>query len=459
MKVVVLNGSPKGELSVTLQYVRYLQKKFPQHEFTIFPIARQIHKLERDVPAFGQIMDEVRRADAVIWAFPLYTLLVCGQYKRFIELIQERNEAAAFAGKYTASLSTSVHFFDHTAHNYIHAICDDLQMKYLGAYSAEMYDLMRNKERLRLLAFAESFFDAVSRQIPVAKVFPPLSFSDFHYSPGTSTAGVDTGNKRILILTDEKKEQSNLWNMIQSFKGNFRQNVDVVCLSDIDIKGGCLGCCRCGLNNVCSYQGKDGFIDFYNTQVKKADIVVFAGTICDRYLSSRWKTYFDRSFFNTHMPSLKGKQIAFVIAGPLGQIPNLRQILIAYGEFQEANLAGIVTDEAGNSTEIDLLLKELAGSLVRPTAEGYTRPMTFLGVGGRKIFRDEVWGKLRFVFQADHRYYKAHGLYDFPQKNFKMRRMNLMMTMLTKIPPFRKKFLKTINEEMLKPLQSVVDKK
>jgi multimeric flavodoxin WrbA len=459
MKVVVFNGSPKGELSVTLQYVRYIQKKFPQHEFTIFPIARQINKLERDVQAFGQIMDEVRRADAVIWAFPLYTLLVCGQYKRFIELIRERDEAAAFAGKYTASLSTSVHFFDHTAHNYIHAICDDLQMKYLGAYSAEMYDLMRNKERLRLLTFAESFFDAVSRQIPVAQVFPPLHFSDFHYQPGASTAGVDTGNKRILILTDEIKEQSNLWNMIQSFKGNFRQNVAVLCLSDIDIKGGCLGCCRCGLNNVCSYQGKDGFIDFYNTQVKKADIVVFAGTICDRYLSSRWKTYFDRSFFNTHMPSLKGKQIAFVIAGPLGQIPNLRQILVAYGEFQEANLAGIVTDETGNSAEIDLLLKELAGSLVRPTVEGYTRPMTFLGVGGRKIFRDEIWGKLRFVFQADHRYYKAHGLYDFPQKNFRMRRMNMMMTTLTKIPPFRKKFLKTINEEMLKPLQSVVDKK
>lgn len=459
MKVVVFNGSPKGELSVTLQYVRYLQKKFPQHEFTIYPIAQQINKLERDAQAFGQIMDEVRHTDAVIWAFPLYFLLVCSQYKRFIELIREKNEASAFAGKYAASLSTSIHFFDHTAHNYIHAICDDLQMKYLGAYSAEMYDLMRGKERRRLLGFAESFFDSVSRQIPVARVYPPLSFSDFHYQPGTSTASVDTGNKQLLILTDEKKESGNLWPMVQSFKGNFRQNVDVVCLSDIDIKGGCLGCCRCGLNNICTYEGKDGFIDFYNTRVKKADVVVFAGAIHDRYLSSRWKTYFDRSFFNTHTPTLKGKQIAFLIAGPLGQIPNLRQILVAYGEFQEANLVGIVTDEAGDSREIDQLLKELAVSLVRPAVEGYTRPMTFLGVGGRKIFRDEVWGKLRFVFQSDHRYYKAHGLYDFPYKNFKMRRMNLLMTMLTKIPPFRKKFIKVLKEQMVKPLQGVVENK
>jgi hypothetical protein len=29
MKIVVLNGSPKGEDSITLQYVAYIQKHFP----------------------------------------------------------------------------------------------------------------------------------------------------------------------------------------------------------------------------------------------------------------------------------------------------------------------------------------------------------------------------------------------------------------------------------------------
>ena len=66
---------------------------------------------------------------------------------------------------------------------------------------------------------------------------------------------------------------------------------------------------------------------------------------------------------------------------------------------------------------------------------------------------------LRFVFQADHRYYKSHGLYDFPQKNYKTRRLNLLMTILTKIPPFRKKFLKIIKDEMVNPLRHVVDHK
>jgi hypothetical protein len=55
---------------------------------------------------------------------------VHGNYKRFIELITERGVQDAFAGKYTATLSTSIHFYDHTAHNYMHAVCDDLNMKY-----------------------------------------------------------------------------------------------------------------------------------------------------------------------------------------------------------------------------------------------------------------------------------------------------------------------------------------
>ncbi|PKN19078.1 MAG: hypothetical protein CVU71_09875 [Deltaproteobacteria bacterium HGW-Deltaproteobacteria-6] len=459
MKIVVLNGSPKGELSVTLQYVRFAARKFPDHAFEIFHVAQTIGKLEKDEKALGDILEAVKKADAVLWSFPLYFLLVCSQYKRFIELIFEKKQEAAFAGKYTASLSTSVHFFDHTAHNYIHSICDDLGMKYLGAYSPAMYDLMKRAERTRWLGFMGLFLDAVSRLAPAARVYPPLAAQKFVYKPGPAKGLADATGKKILIMKDGRKPSGNIDAMVEALAANFRSPVEVVNLMDIDIKGGCLGCCKCGLDNVCEYDGKDGYKDFYNEKVKKADMVVFAGAIFDRYLSSRWKTYFDRSFFNTHMPTLTGKQIAFLISGPLGQIPNLRQILNTYGEFQEANLASIITDESGDSGEIDALLTELAVSLVRPAAQHYAPPMTFLGVGGRKIFRDEVYGMLRFVFQADHRYYKTHGLYDFPQKNYKARRMNAFMMLMTKIPSVKKKFLKVLKVQMVKPVKFIAENK
>jgi multimeric flavodoxin WrbA len=90
MKIVVLNGSPKGNMSVTLQYALFIGKKFPQHELKIFNIALELRKIEREEKAFQEIIEAVKSADGVLWAFPLYFLLVHSHYKRFIELIWEK---------------------------------------------------------------------------------------------------------------------------------------------------------------------------------------------------------------------------------------------------------------------------------------------------------------------------------------------------------------------------------
>jgi multimeric flavodoxin WrbA len=98
MKIVVLNGSPKGPVSVTMQYVAYIAKRHPEHELKVFHVAQKIHGLEKDPERFEAIIEEIRGSDGVLWAFPLYILLVSSQYKRFIELIGERGASGAFAG-------------------------------------------------------------------------------------------------------------------------------------------------------------------------------------------------------------------------------------------------------------------------------------------------------------------------------------------------------------------------
>ncbi len=118
-----------------------------------------------------------------------------------------------------------------------------------------------------------------------------------------------------------------------------------------------------------------------------------------------------------------------------------------------------MTDEGGDSLRLDELLGDLAGCRVDLAGQRYVQPIDFLGVGGMKIFQDEGWGRLRFVFPSDHRYYKRHGYYDFPQKDFKTRRMNFFMMLMTRIPAFKKKFLKMIEKEMVKPLKNVVENK
>ena len=159
-----------------------------------------------------------------------------------------------------------------------------------------------------------------------------------------------------------------------------------------------------------------------------------------------------------HAPKYTGKQMGFIISGPLSQIPNLRQILEAYAEGEGASPVDFVTDEPEDSAESDALLQSLAERLIRFASEGYMKSSTFLGVGGINIFRDDIWGRLRPTFQADHRRYRKYGVYDFPQNDYKTRIIGGIFVLLTRIPAFRKEYARRTKSEMVKPLQKIVEK-
>ena len=445
MKILVLNGSPKGEYSITLQYVAYIEKHFPQHEYSIIHVSQRIKKIERDHKAFQEIIDQVRSVDGVLWSFGLWVLCVPAQYMRFIELVFERGVEDAFKGKYTAVITTSIHFYDHTAHNYMRAICEDLGMRYADAISLDIIDMMSKERRQDTKVFAKSFFKAIRERAATSTLFKPLTFSDFRYQPTEPETRIEAKGKKVLVLTDVNGSNTNLGKMIDRFRQSFADEIDVIDLNDIDMRGACLGCMRCGYDYTCVH--KDGFADFYNQRVRTADIIVFAGTLQGRYLSSTWKTFYDRAFFWNHTPSLAGKQLGYLISGPLRQNANLIQILEASSTArQHANHVDIITDECENSAEIDALLGSFAERLVSFAERGYVRPQNFLGVGGHKVFRDDIWGRLRPIWQADHRYFRKHGLYDFPQRDYKIRVLTPILMLLTRVPGVRKKYYANIGK-------------
>jgi multimeric flavodoxin WrbA len=454
MKIVVLGGSPKGEKGLTHLYVRFLRARFPQHHWTLLEISAPGTELESDETLFTEIVDTVRSADGVLWAFPVYFYLVPARYKRFIELIFERGVEDAFRDRYSAALTTSIHFFDHTAHNYLHAVCDDLEMRYCGFHSASMDDILRGKERDRLLDFGKYFLSAMERQIPTTRTYPPLSERVFRYRPSRADHRVDTKGKRLVVVTDVEDEKSNLAGMIRRFREAFSAETEVVNLRTLNIAGGCVGCVQCGYDNICVY--RDEFREMFTGKLQTADIIVFAGSIRDRYLSSRWKLFFDRSFFNNHVPAFAGKQFGFIISGPFAQLANLRQILQAYSEIQLANPAGFVTDEFGDSPEVDAMLQNLAAEVIRLAEAGFVRTPTYLSIGGKKLFRDVVWGQFRHIFPADHRFYKRHGVYDFPQKNYGMRVMNGILYPFTRSREMRMKTIAKLQELRKKQILAII---
>ncbi len=128
MKILILNGSPKGEFSITLQYMNFIERKYDKHDFQIIHVSQKIKKIEKDEGYFNDIIQEINQSDAVIWSFGLWVLAVPAQYMRFIELISERKVEYVYSDKYAAAISTSIRFYDHTGHNYIRRVCEDMGM-------------------------------------------------------------------------------------------------------------------------------------------------------------------------------------------------------------------------------------------------------------------------------------------------------------------------------------------
>lgn len=460
MKTAVLNGSPKGETSITMQYIKYVEKSFPEDDFTYIHAAQRCASFEKNSQMFENVMEQIEKSDLVIWAFPLYFLLVHSQYKRFIELIFERERSDVFKDKPAVSLSTSINFFDHTAHNYIRDVCTDFGMRYIDSFPAEMRYLMKEENRPHLLFFYER-----CRTRALVNVS-----ADEQRSPGVTDNEKPAGSgweiekaedrrsrrsPRVSIVTDADEGDSSLIEMIRQieafFPGTRQMN-----LKNIKM-GPCLGCCECGFDNICAYEGKDDYIEAHRQKVMRADIIVFALSIRDRYFSSYWQRYLERSFYKTHQPSIAGKQVAFLVSGPLSENYNIREIINGYTETNGAHLVGIVTDEPNVGYRGENGLTVLAAELLYCFQNATSKPVSFLGTAGMRIFRDEVFSGLRVVFQEDHKYYRRHGVYDFPTRRVFRRIGIALLSLFLKLSPVRKQFISRMKEGMVQPYRKIIE--
>ena len=453
MKICVLNGSPKGRDSVTMQYVRFLELAFPAHTFVIEDVGQRIGSLEAKEDAFRKVIASIESADAILFATPVYYMLVPAQFKRFIELLFSHNARSSFFWKYAASITTSIHFFDHTANEYLHAVAEDLGMHWTGSFMAKMDDLLSEKHQENLVLFGQDFLDTAKTHPAIRRTYPPVSSNLPEYRSAGIPMPLATQGKQVLILSDAA-HGSNLEKMTMRLASCFGKSASIVPIDEAKMKGGCLGCCRCAFDNTCVYT--DGFSEFWKETVLPADIIILAGTVKDRYLSAAFKQVFDRSFFMGHIPSFAGKQVAFLIEGPVAQCSTLQEIMRAYVSGQGANLAGVVSDEVGISMAVDEQIDALAARCLRLSLSGYVAPGGFPAVAGHKIFRDDIWGEMRAIFRADHAYYRKHGLYDFPQNDLRQRISTTLFSLFLSIPAVREVAKKEMKQRMLQPFEKVL---
>ncbi len=443
MNILVLNGSPKGEYSVTLQTVRYLEKLYPRHQFEVLHVGQRIKALERD---FSQVKPMVERADLLLFSYPVYTFIAPCQLHRFIELLKE--SGIAVEGKFATQLTTSKHFYDVTAHRYIQDNCQDMKMKYIRGLSADMDDLLSEKGQQE----ARKFFKFVcwSMKNNAFETLPAEPEKDAHLpvSIPKNQGRVKKGD--VVIVTDYKDEDVQLRRMIARFRAVLPLRTRVVNLRQYPFKGGCLGCFNCAVSGKCIY--KDDFDSFLREQIQTAQAIVYAFTIKDHSMGALFKMYDDRQFCNGHRTVNMGMPMGYLVSGNYSEEMNLQMIIEGRAQVGSNFLAGVATDEKDPDGEIDRMAKSLCFAL----KNRYNPPQNFYGIGGMKIFRDLIW-LMQGMMKADHKFYKAHGQYDFPQKKFGQMLMMYLVGGLLASPKLKKKMGNMMNEGMLMPYKKVLE--
>ncbi|MBO4768606.1 MAG: NAD(P)H-dependent oxidoreductase [Bacteroidales bacterium] len=427
MNILVINGSPKGDNSITLHTCLYLAKRFPELEFSFLHAGQKIKALEKD---FSPALELLRKADLLLFCYPVYTFLVPYQLHRFIELMKASGED--FSGKAATQVTTSKHFYDVTAHRFIKDNCADMGLRYFDGLSADMEDLLNEKGRSQ----AEAWMKYLLWQMNGGADAKPA-------------AAEKKEGLRPVVVADLQPGDTRLKEMIDRFIESLPYRCDFINIAEFPFMGGCLSCFSCASDGKCIY--KDGFDDFLRNKIHTHDAIIYAFRIQDHSMGSTFKLYDDRQFCNGHRTVTMGTPFGYLVEGEYSKEENLRLLLEARAQVGGTFLAGVASDEADWEIEVD----RLASTVCYAMETRYTPPQNFLGVGGMKIFRDLIY-KMRGLMRADHKFFKSHGQYDFPQKEWKTSIAMYFVGWLMGNKKIRLKLGGKMSEEMIAPYKKVI---
>ncbi len=440
MNILVLNASPKGNSSITLQTSLYLQKRYPSHNFTCHFIGCSKKANEAKL---STTLDLLSKADITIFSFPVYTFACPSQLHYFIRLLKEKG--LTFENKVATAITTSKHFYDITAHNYLEENLLDLGFSYLEGLSLDMEDLLSQEGQTSILSWFDHSLWAYENKVFTRPAASALQMQ-LPVIQEVTTEIEHKNNYTVSLVVDYSQDKERLETMVNNFVKQFPYKVNVVDLSAFNFKGGCLGCLKCALDGKCIYT--DGFNDFYEKQVLSGAAIIYAFTIVDHSMGPLFKNFDDRCFYNGHRTVSQYKPTAFIVNGSLETENNLKTMLVARADVGRNYLSGIATTEE----EITNTAKNLAYALEKK----YVKPRTFYGVGGIKIFRDLIW-IMRGIMRDDHKFYKENGFYDFPQKQRgKMLAMKLVGSLMRN-KKLMEKNKNMMEQGMLGPYKKVID--
>ena len=430
MNILIINGSPKGKNSITLHTCLYIRKHFPDYNYRVIHAASMIRSLEKD---FTKAIRMLETADLIIFSYPVYTFLVPSQLHRFIEIMKDNIACGKLklSGKYCTQITTSKHFYDTTAHDFIEDNARDMGLKIINGLSADMEDLTSEKGRREALGFFKHVTWTINEK---ANISTPLN-----------------ALKDVVIVADLAPDDDKLGEMIDEFQENAGGSCKLVNIHDFNFRGGCISCFNCSTDGTCIYT--DGFQELLRNDIQTGKAIVIAFSVKDHSMGSQFKLYDDRQFCNGHRTVTMGMPFAYLINGNISNETNLLTVIKARAQVGGNYLAGIASNETDMKESVLDMSRELAFCIDNQ----YRQSPNFYGVGGMKIFRDLIW-QMQGMMKADYKFYKEHGQLDFPQKEpGKMLAMYAVGAMMGS-DWFKKQAGNKMTEGMLAPYKKALKK-
>ncbi len=439
MNILVLNGSPKAKTSITLQNVLYLEKKYPTHKFEYIHIGVGKETNRRNLE---RTTEAIKSNDLIIFSFPVYTFLAPSQLHSFIRLLKEEN--FSFEGKKVTCITTSKHFYDMTAHRYLEENLLDLGAAWIESLSLDMEDLLQEEGQNAISFYFERTLWAVENNAVEKrerKEENPLPLPE-----RIEERERKKDDYTLTIVADYSYNKARLSLMVENFRALFPYKTKVVELNNFSFKGGCLGCLKCALEKKCVYT--DGFNNLLENEILSSDAVIYAFTITDHSMGPLFKTYDDRRFYFGHRTVTQFKSVGYIIDGDISKEENLTTVLTARSDVGRNYLSGLAVDNPS--------LEMMAKNLTYAIEHKYSKPRTFYGVGGMKIFRDLIW-IMRGIMRDDHNFYKKNGFYDFPQRQRGKMLSLCLAGSLMRNKKLIEKHSSMMDEGMLSPYKKVIE--
>lgn len=403
MKIIVLNGSPKGVLSLTFKAVEYAIKYSNiEIEFEVFNVSQRIKVIDKLETEITKIKDRIRQCDGVIWCTPVYYHSVPAQLIRFIEILyNDKNAVSILNNKTTTLITTSIHIGDNFAHDYMHSVCDELKMNYVPGFATSYFELESSENRISLTKFIRQFAISIEKRIPFEQRIR-VNLKEYNRDLGSIEPSASMAKK--LIIIDSSNTNDSLQQMINLTvdKLGASEN-DILDLNNITIHGGCLHCLSCLDNRQCFY--KDDLNKIYREKVLKADILILAFKVSSKSVSYRIKCFIDRFFVVGFIPVLAGKLTGIIVSGDYQSNIDLQNSLAHTFQTLGAPLTGAVSDEYEDRSHVNALIDSLCFRINWSHHNNFTPSINFLGFGS-SLFHDHFISSQRLLYWNDYMYFQ-----------------------------------------------------